>query len=454
MRKKTFRGGIHPDDCKALTRDMPVCTMPAPPRVVVPLRQHSGAPARALVKAGDRVAEGQPIGEEIGFVSVPVHAPIAGEVVSVASHPHPGGFDWEAVTIRAVVPKPEDESPPAADPAPWRIPEARADWEALSPDALRNIIRQAGIVGMGGAAFPAHVKLAPPSDRRIDTLIINGAECEPYLTCDHRVMLENTRDVVTGVRILRHILGIDQVLVGIEDNKPDAIVHMTAAFQGVDAVTVVPCRVKYPQGAERQLIEALTKRQVPPPPGLPMDVGVVVQNVGTAAAVTAAVTRGEPFIERVITLSGSAITTPMNVRVRLGTLLSDVVAFAGGLKGNPGKVIMGGPMMGIAQVHLDVPVIKGCSGFVFLSPSEARALRTMPCIRCGRCGQACPLHLQPSEISAHVDAGDYDGAEALHLRDCMECGCCSFVCPSARWLVQSMRLGKVKLYERKQKSTG
>ena len=445
---RTFRGGVHPPESKELTEHEAIRAMPAPCRVVVPLRQHLGAPAKAIVAVGDRVAEGQPIAEPGGFVSAPVHAPIAGEVTFVGPRAHPGGFPCESVVIEArdgVWPAATDGAPP-----PWRLPGASADWERMTRAELTALIREAGIVGLGGAAFPTHVKLSPPAGKPIDLLVINGAECEPFLTCDHRVMLEETAAVVTGVRILKRALGVPRAIIGVEGNKPDAIARLGEACALDDGIEVVACRVKYPQGAEKQLINALTGREVPPPPGLPLDVGVVVQNVGTAAAVARAVTAGLPLYERVVTVSGSAIARPSNVRVRIGTPLRDIIDFCGGLASPPAKVVMGGPMMGASLTDLDVPVVKATSGLLFFTRHECPDSTPHACIRCGRCGEACPLCLQPSEIALRVEIGDLDAAQALHIQECMECGTCAYICPSNRWLVQQVRLGKAKLHDRKQ----
>ncbi|HOU54688.1 MAG TPA: electron transport complex subunit RsxC [Myxococcota bacterium] len=447
MARRTFRGGVHPEEHKDRTAGRSVETMPLPGRVVLPLRQHLGAPAKAVVKVGQRVAEGEVVAEAGGYVSAPIHAPIAGEVTAIARHRHPGGFTTDAVVIEAREAPPADAPEGASwPPEPVRMPPL--DPDRASPEDLRNRVRDAGIVGLGGATFPTHVKLAPPPEKPVDTLVINGAECEPYLTCDHRVMLEETDLVVDGIRILRRILGVDRVLVGIEDNKPDAIDRLSAAFAGDPAVSVQACRVKYPQGAEKQLIRALTGRVVPAPPGLPMDVGVVVQNVATAAAVSRAVRQGIPLIERVVTVSGPSIAEPKNLRVRIGTPLADLVASCGGLTSPPGRVVMGGPMMGVAQVDLEVPVVKGSSGFLFLPAPSEEELWPGPCLRCGRCVDICPLGLAPAIIAWHLEAGDLDGAERLHVRDCMECGSCAWVCPADRYLVQWFRIAKARLHER------
>jgi len=445
--RRTFRGGVQPRGHKELTCEKPIRSLPSPDKVVLPLRQHVGAPARCIVKVGDHVAQGQPIAEAVGHVSAPVHASMAGVVRTIGKHLHPAGFECEAVTLEAHA---EDDAKRPS--SPYRLPNARPDYTNTDSEELRALIQSAGIVGAGGAGFPTHVKLAPPKDKPVDTLIINAAECEPYLTCDHRTMLEESEIVAHGVRIAKRILGVDRVLVGIEDNKLDAVQVMKKAFANDPAVEVAVLSVKYPQGGEKQLIEALTGRQVPPPPGLPMDAGCVVQNVTTCAAIARAVMQGIPVFERVITLAGSMVNDPGNVRVPIGMLLSDVIDRVGGLAEPPSKVIMGGPMMGLAMAELDVPIVKATSGFVFLSKNQVKTVLPSPCIRCGRCAAACPLHLQPGEIARWVELGNLDAASALHLMDCMECGTCSYICPSYRWLVQQIRLGKAKVHERKQPS--
>jgi Na+-translocating ferredoxin:NAD+ oxidoreductase subunit C len=447
--RRTFHGGVHPEEHKELTRGSAIGDLPPPRRVTLPLRQHAGAPARPIVKVGDWVAEGQPIAEPGGFVSAPVHASIAGKVTAIGPVAHPGGFDCEGITIEAPAAPPEGLVWP---PQPYRIPDPIPDYARADPDALRKLVQAAGIVGAGGAGFPTHVKLSPPKEKPIETLIINAAECEPYLTCDYRVMLEDTEAIAHGVRIIERILGVKRVLFGVEANKPDAAELMRETFAADPKVKVVVCPVKYPQGGEKQLIKALTGREVPPPPGLPMDVGCVVQNVTTCALVARAVMEGVPFTERVITVTGSMIERPGNYKVRLGATVGDLVAAIGGLRAAPAKVVMGGPMMGLSIADLDVPVVKATSGFLFFSKDEVPDLKPYPCIRCARCHMVCPLRLQPGEIALRVELRDLDAAEALHAGECMECGSCSYICPSNRWLVQEIRLAKVKLHERKKKS--
>lgn len=328
--------------------------------------------------------------------------------------------------------------------------EPHEDPLGLSPDALRQIIREAGVVGLGGAAFPTHVKLAPPPDKRVDTLILNGVECEPYLTCDHRIMVEATAEIVEGMKILMHVLGVRSGIIGIERNKPDAIAAMREAVKGEPGIRVVDLPVKYPQGAEKQLIQVLLGKEVPAG-GLPADVGVVVQNVMTARAVYQAVRYGRPLVERVVTVTGEGVRDPQNLRVRLGTPVSLLVEACGGFTEEPGKIILGGPLMGMAQYRLDVPVVKGTSGVIVFPRSVAAAAgERLPCIRCGRCVEACPMSLVPSHITLFSEAGQFEETERYHVFDCIECGICGYVCPSRRPMVQLIRFAKTALKARRQ----
>jgi len=446
---KTFKkGGVHPAEQKAITEGIAIECLPVPKKAVLPVSQHLGAPCNPCVKKGDTVRTGQLVADSDKAVSAPIHSSITGKVTAVEHRNHPLGPRVMSIVIEG---DGSDEWAEGMDSSLFDK-DAPREIDMSRKDSFRKIIRDAGIVGMGGAAFPTHIKLSPPPDKKIDTLIINGAECEPFLTCDHRVMLEETDRIVHGVKILMRVLGVNRAIVGIEDNKPDAIEKLTAAFAGVDGVSVQACRVKYPQGGEKQLIKALTGREVPPPPGLPLDVGCVVQNVGTAARVAEAVIEGKTFTTRVITLSGTQIANPGNFRVKVGTMLSEIVDFAGGLKSDLSRVIQGGPMMGITMADLDVPVVKGTSGFVFLEAGNKADYEAAACIRCGRCVSACALRLQPVEIAKKIEAGDLDGAKALHVMECMECGSCSFACPSNRWLVQLFRIAKGKINERRRKA--
>jgi electron transport complex protein RnfC len=429
---KSFRGGVHPDDRKRFTAAKPIEEAPLPDKVVIPTRQHIGAPCAALVKAGDLVKKGQVIAEAQAFVSSPVHASLSGKVVEVADYPHPVFGFCQAVVIES----------DGADEWVEGLPLSR-DWQALDAAALKDIIRQAGIVGMGGATFPTHVKLAPPPEKPIDAFILNGAECEPYLTADHRVMLEATDKVVTGMRIVMKVLGVAKGYIGIEENKPDAITAMVAATKGT-GITVVPLKTKYPQGAEKTLIKVILDREVPSG-GLPMDVGAVVQNVGTMVAVADAVVSGLPLVERVATVTGGAIAEPKNLLLRIGTTFAQAVELCGGFATAPAKLIMGGPMMGMAQCRLDVPVIKGTSGILALSAADVNAGAEQPCIRCGRCVDACPMGLVPSMLSILGQRGLYQVAkDEYDLLDCVECGSCVYACPAKRNIVHYVKYLKAQ----------
>ena len=431
MKLKTFPGGVHPPDQKEWSAHKPIEECPLPEEMVVPLSQHIGAPAEVAVCVGDRVMRGQEIGRGKGFVSVPVHAPTSGEVLAIEPRPHPSGRHLPAVVLRSDGEDLWDESIEGADP------------DHLDAEQLRDLIRKAGVVGLGGAAFPTHVKLTPPPEKHIDTLVLNGVECEPYLTADHRLMVEEPDRVLDGLAILAKVLGVQRIMVGIEANKPDALKRMAEKAAGRNA-EVVPLEVKYPQGAEKQLILALTGREVPSG-GLPMDVGVVVQNVGTVAAVSDAVRRGIPLIERIATITGPGIVAPKNLRFRIGTPLSHLVACCDGLQGEPAKIIMGGPMMGTAQLSLDVPAIKGTSGLLLFRQGDIVLGEAGPCIRCGRCVQACPARLMPTTIAAYARLEMVNEAEDFNAMDCIECGCCAFICPARIPLVQAIRYAKAAI---------
>lgn len=440
MKAVTFRGGVHPRYQKDRTAKLAVEKMPPPQELVIPMSQHIGAPAKPVVEAGDEVLVGQVIGEPLGFVSTYIHSSVSGKVKAVEPRLSMMGSPVMSVVIEN---DGEDRLAPM---------EGLGDsWPEATAEDLKDRIAKAGLVGMGGAAFPTHVKLSPPSDKKIDTVILNGAECEPYLTADHRIMVEQPEQVVTGLLIAMKVVAAKRGVIGIEENKQDALAAMQKAAQG-KGIEVLPLEVKYPQGAEKQLIDATLKRQVPSG-GLPMDVGVVVQNVGTAAAIADAVLKGKPLYERVMTLSGSAISQGANLLVRVGTPVSAIIERCGGIIGDLGKLISGGPMMGIAQSTDEVPVVKGTSGILAFSRGEVDDRDPGPCIRCGRCVRACPMRLAPTEISSFSVRGLYESAEKADAMDCIECGSCSFVCPSRIPLVQQIRLAKAAILaaRRKQK---
>ncbi|MBI2161994.1 MAG: electron transport complex subunit RsxC [Candidatus Rokubacteria bacterium] len=435
-RRLNFRHGVHPPELKELTARVPIRRVPYPDEVVLPLRQHTGKPARLAVKVGQRVERGDTLGEADGYVSTPVHASAAGTVEDVCLWPHPDGSYAPAVRIAV------DRYSPQA-PRPRLVP----DWTRLGPAELVEAIRQAGVVGLGGAAFPTHVKLAPPKDQRIDTVLINGCECEPYLTTDHRTMVEYPERVHLGLRIMMRCLGVGRAMIGIERNKPDAIEAIRAAVPTDLDVTVHALEVKYPQGAEKMLIESLLDRQVPSGK-LPMHVGVVVQNVASAATIAEVFDTGLPLLERIVTVTGRGIRRPSNLIVPVGMKLRDLVEACGGFTENAREVIFGGPMMGAAQAHLDTPLVKGTTGVVVLTAAETKRSASYPCIRCGHCLDACPVFLNPQLLGQLALKERWEEMEANHLADCMLCGCCGYTCPSNIPLPQLFALAKAALRKR------
>lgn len=438
MSARKFKGGIHPLEGKELTAGKELRIAPLFDKYIVPVRQNIGAPPTLTVKKGDTVKKGQRIAEPGGFVSVPLHSPVCGTVGDIVEITGVTGASEQAVEIIA---DGTDEWDTGLDPIP--------DWADTEKDVLKKRILDAGIVGMGGAAFPTHVKLSPPPEKNIDTLIVNGAECEPFLTADHRLMLTRTKEALTGIAIAAKILKVSRIFVGVEDNKMDAIEKMAEAAAKFK-ITVVPLHVKYPQGAEKQLIYALTGRQVLEG-GLPMDVGCVVMNIGTAAAVHDAVVLGHPLIERVTTVTGTPVVDPANYLVRIGTPIRKLLELSGGVKENPAKVIMGGPMMGFAQSNIDVPVAKNSSGVLLMAPEEIEQFEGNPCIRCSRCVKACPMNLLVPTLSTMIEAGEFTMAEHNYVMDCVECGTCAYICPAKRPLVQHFRRAKAEILAKRRK---
>ncbi|MBM4035807.1 MAG: electron transport complex subunit RsxC [Planctomycetes bacterium] len=435
---KTFPRGIHPHEFKELSKDRAIQALPPPPEVVLPMSQHLGVPCAPTVKKGDAVRKGQVVGEPDPanprrFVSAPVHASVSGKVVAVEPRRSPLAPSALSVVIE------NDGQEAWADGVP-----AETEPATLDAVGIKTRIQAAGIVGMGGAGFPTHVKISPPPEKPIDTLILNAAECEPYLTCDYRLMLEHPAELVEGLLLLAKALGVKETLIGIEANKLDAYELLRTASEG-KGIRVEVCRVKYPQGAEKQLIYALTRRKVPAG-GLPLDVGIVVQNVATAFAVREAVRAGKPLIERVATVTGDGVARPANFLVRLGTPFRALLDASGVLDGAR-KIIAGGPMMGIAQGSVDVPVVKGTSGILVLR--EAAAAEWRACISCGRCVASCPMGLMPNEVSIACEAQNLDVMGTLSIADCCECGCCAYACPAKRPIVHWIKWGKAALARRK-----
>ena len=432
---KTFPiGGVHPSDNKKWSCTKAIEVLALPDVVNIPLGQHIGAPATAKVAKGDKVLTGQLIAEATGFMSANIHSPISGTVTAVDMQPNGQGLRQMMITIK----REGDEWMPEID----RSAEVKRECE-LDSAAIIAKIKDAGIVGMGGATFPTHVKLSIPNGCKAEFLIINGVECEPYLTSDHRTMLERGEELLVGVEILKKALGVEKAIIGVENNKPDAIANLNKIIaEKKFPISVEPLKVQYPQGGEKQLIAAVTGRQVPPPPGLPIHVGAVVCNASTAVAVYEAVQKNKPLIERVVTVTGKAVKEPRNLLTRMGTPIATLLEMAGGLPEGDVKVVNGGPMMGRAIVDTTAPIIKGCSGITILSGKEAARGKESACIKCAKCVSVCPMGLEPYLLSRLARLQKWDMAEEHNTIDCIECGCCSYTCPSNLPLLDYIRIGK------------
>jgi electron transport complex protein RnfC len=435
MMLKTFiKGGVHPDENK-LSSGAAIQSLPIPAEVQISLGQSLGAPAKALVAKGDSVKTGQLIARGEAFISANVHSSVSGKVIKIDDIDDQSGYRRPAIII-------------ATEGDDWLTGIDRsADLKRecyLSPAEIIEKIHEMGIVGLGGATFPTKVKMMVPQGKKAEILILNGVECEPYLTSDHRLMLEKGEEMLVGATILMKALGVKRAAVGIENNKPDAIAHLTELVKHFPGIEIIPLKVKYPQGAEKQLIKAVTGREVPSMK-LPIEVGCVVNNVGTAFAVYEAVQKNKPLFERVVTVTGKNFAKPANFMVRIGTPVNELIEHAGGLPDATGKVVSGGPMMGKALNSLKVPVLKGTSGILIFDEAEAKRSPVQNCIRCARCVSACPMGLEPYLLEKQVNNQVWDEAEANRIMDCMECGCCHYTCPSSRPLLDYLRLGKSKV---------
>ncbi|HET6556647.1 MAG TPA: electron transport complex subunit RsxC [Prolixibacteraceae bacterium] len=432
---KSFKiGGVHPAENK-LSAKKPIEVFALPKSVFIPVAQHIGAPAEVIVQKGDKVKVGQLIARASGFVSANIHSSVSGTVKKIEAGPDTSGYNKQGVYIDVE----DDLWEESINRSTEVMPEFNLDSAAILAK-----IQNAGIVGLGGATFPTHVKLMPPKGMKAEVLLINGVECEPYLTSDHRMMLEHGPEIVVGIRLLMKAMNVDKAYVGIENNKPDAIAHMQKLCSQHKGISVVALKVKYPQGGEKQLIKAVTGREIASG-ALPISVGAVVTNIATTFAVYEAVQKNKPLFERVVTVTGKSVNNPSNFKVRIGTPISELIEATGGLPENCGKIINGGPMMGKAVANTDIPVTKGTSGILMMPEKEAKRGETMPCIRCSRCVTVCPMGLEPFLLMTVSEKQLWDRAEYEHIMDCIECGSCSYTCPANRPLLDYVRLGKSKV---------
>lgn len=431
---KTFKiGGVHPPENK-LSAGEAIVTLPLPEQVIIPLSQHIGAPAVPTVKKGDHVKAGQVIGQAAGFISANIHSSVSGTVVNIEAVTDASGYPRPSVIIQVEGDEWEESILQEAE---------KKQPSDYTKEEIIKAINAAGIVGMGGATFPTQVKLSPPPGNKAEVLIVNGVECEPYLTADHRLMLEHGEELMTGIQLIKRALGVERAVIGIENNKPDAIAHLKQLAAGIPGVEVCPLKVKYPQGGEKQLIKAVTGKSVPSG-GLPIAVGAVVQNVGTVYAVYEAVMKHKPLVERVVTVTGKSVKKPGNYLCRIGTPIARLIEAAGGMPEDTGKVISGGPMMGKAVTSTDIAVTKGTSGVLLMPESESQRLPYRNCIRCGKCVDVCPMGLEPYHLMLLAGENMLEALEEEHVMDCIECGSCMYTCPAHRPLLDLIRLGKNK----------
>jgi len=427
----TFRGGVHPPENKLQTENLATEVFGASKMLYIPMLQHIGAPLEPTVKIGEKVLKGQKLGDSEAFVSSPVHSPVSGTVKKIEVMPFP--LSGKVKTI--VIENDEQEE--------WAELTKLENWEAATNEEILAMVREKGIVGIGGACFPTHIKLNPPKDVKVDTLLLNGAECEPYLNSDNRLMLEEPHRIIEGIKIMMKVLGVEKAHIGIEDNKPEAIATMKKACEGTK-IEVAMLKTQYPQGGEKQLIKAILDREVPSG-GLPSAVGVVVQNTGTAAAIYEGLVEGTPLIEKIVTVSGLAVGRPVNLKVKIGTMFNEILDYTKTNRDEIEKLVMGGPMMGMAQPSETVPVIKGTSGLLALTKEETNPYKPKSCIVCGKCIKACPMDLLPNMYAKLARFKRWEEMGEYYLMDCIECGSCSYICPANRPLTEAIKIGKAKL---------
>jgi Na+-translocating ferredoxin:NAD+ oxidoreductase subunit C len=433
LRFKTFKGGVHPPEQKKITEGIPFEKMPSPRTIILPLSQHLGKQAVPLVKKGNPVKAGMVIAAGDGFISAPIHSSISGTVAAITKEVNSGGLPKESVIINNNDDPDFEKFPPL-------------NLLTVTPEEIISRVKEAGIVGQGGAAFPTYVKLSPPKDKPINIVILNGCECEPYLTRDYRFMVERPEAVLNGLKLIMKAMGVGKGAVGIEDNKPEAISIMKKAAESDKNISIIPLKTKYPQGAEKMLVKGITGKEIPPGK-LPFDVGAAIQNIGTAAAVFDAVVNGEPSITAAVTVTGKGINNPKNLIIPIGTTIRDVIDYCGGISDTAARIVVGGPMMGVAQYDLSAPVMKATSGILILTSDEIIKAEETSCLKCGQCADACPLNLLPTRIVRFVQLGKYEEADKMGITACMECGTCAFTCPAHIPLVQWLRVGKQKAFK-------
>ena len=425
----TFKRGIHPHDNKEFTAKIPIKKIKPGKKLYFPINQHLGAPLKPTVSVGDRVLYGQKIADSDSFVSAPLHSSVSGTVIDIGLYPHHTGVKVPTIVIE------NDELDERTEPINTK------SLDELTGKEIVSLVREAGIVGMGGAGFPTHVKLSPPADKKIEYVIVNGAECEPYLTSDHRVMLEEPDDVLFGLKAVMKIFSLEKGYIAVEENKPDAIKLLKEKAKDYLGAQILTLKKKYPQGAEKQLIYAVTGKEVPSG-SLPADVGCIVINIDTVTAIARVIKRGIPLTRRIVTISGGAVANPSNFKVKIGTSFDDLIEAVGGFVEEPAKIIYGGPMMGVAGTSTSVPVVKGTSAFLAFTEKEAKIGDETNCLRCGKCIKACPMNLMPAELATYSRMGDDEKIMEYNALDCLECGSCAYVCPAKRHLVQAIRVGK------------